>query len=71
MSKLTVEQENLLYIYMADSPTKEELLARLNDSISNVDDKDMIRLIEKTIVLVKEMSNKEYRELTVYPADTY
>lgn len=71
MKKLTTEEENLLCIFMGDSPSKQELLARLCDTIGEVDDRDMIRLIEKTIVLVKGMSNKEYREMTVYPAEVY
>ena len=62
----TVEETNLLSIYAGSS--KQELVENMTAALPFMDE-DMRELAERTISKVNALTEAEYRELAVYPAD--
>ena len=66
MNRLTVEETNLLSIYHEGS--KAQLIENMTAALPFMDE-DMRELAERTISKVNALTEAEYRELAVYPAD--
>ena len=66
MNRFTVEETNLLSIYAGSS--KQELVENMTAALPFMDE-DMRELAERTISKVNALTEAEYRELAVYPAD--
>lgn len=66
MIRLTVEETNLLSIY-ADS-SKRELIENITAALPFMDG-DMRELATHTILKIDALTEAEYAELAVYPAD--
>ena len=66
MVQFTVEETNLMSIYYEGDKTQlmENMTAALPDM-----DADMRELAERTISKVNALTDAEYKELSVYPAD--
>lgn len=66
MNKFTVEETNLLSIYHEGS--KAQLTENINAALPYMD-ADMRELAKRTLSKVGALTEAEYRELAVYPAD--
>ena len=66
MNRFTVEETNLLSIYAEDS--KRALLENINAALPFMD-ADMRELAKRTLSKVNALTDAEYKELSVYPAD--
>lgn len=66
MNTFTVEETNLLSIYKSDS--KRALLENINAALPFMDE-DMRELAKRPLSKVDALTEAEYRELAVYPAD--
>lgn len=66
MNRLTVEETNLLSIYHEGS--KAQLIENMTAALPFMD-KDMRELAKRTLAKVDTLTEAEYRELAVYPAD--
>ena len=66
MIRLTVEETNLLSIYHEGS--REQLRENMNAALPYMD-ADMRELAKRTLFKVGALTEAEYRELAVYPAD--
>lgn len=66
MNRLTVEETNLLSIYHEGS--KAQLLENMTAALPFMDG-DMRELAKRTLSKVDALTEAEYRELAVYPAD--
>ena len=53
--KYSIEEMNLICIYLADS--RRETIANLQDARSDVDDPDMLQLIEETILYLEHIND--------------
>lgn len=66
MTKLTVEEMNLLSIYKADG--KWELLGKLGSALPFMED-EMRTFAEHTMKKIDALSEEEFAALSFYPAD--
>ena len=66
MDNFTVEETNLLSIYMTDS--KEGLILAMNAALPFMDG-EMRDFAARTLAKVKRMTEAEFAGLAVYPAD--
>ena len=66
MNRFTVEETNLLSIYHEGS--KAQLVENMTAALPFMDE-DMRELAKCTLSKVDALSEAEYRELAVYPAD--
>jgi len=66
MNRLTVEETNLLSIYHDGS--KAQLVENMTAALPFMDE-DMRELAKRTLSKVDALTEAEYRELAVYPAD--
>ena len=66
MNRFTVEETNLLSIYHEGS--KAQLTENINAALPYMD-ADMRELAKRTLSKVGALTEAEYRELAVYPAD--
>lgn len=66
MIRLTVEETNLLSIY--NEVGKRALIENVNAALPYMD-ADMRELAKRTLSKVGALTEAEYRELAVYPAD--
>ena len=66
MNRLTVEETNLLSIYHEGS--KAQLVENMTAALPFMDE-DMRELAKRTLSKVGALTEAEYRELAVYPAD--
>ena len=66
MNRLTVEETNLLSIYHEGS--KAQLVENMTAALPFMDE-DMRELAKRTLSKVSALTEAEYRELAVYPAD--
>lgn len=66
MNRFTVEETNLLSIYHEGS--KAQLTENINATLPYMD-ADMRELAKRTLSKVGALTEAEYRELAVYPAD--
>ena len=66
MIRLTVEETNLLSIY--NEGGKRGLIENVNAALPYMD-ADMRELAKRTLSKVGALTEAEYRELAVYPAD--
>ena len=66
MIRLTVEEMNLLSIYHEGS--KAQLMENMTTALPFMDE-DMRPFAERTISKVNALTDAEYKELSVYPAD--
>ena len=66
MNRLTVEETNLLSIYHDGS--KAQLVENMTAALPFMDE-DMRELAKRTLSKVGALTEAEYRELAVYPAD--
>ena len=66
MNRLTVEETNLLSIYHDGS--KAQLIENMTAALPFMDG-DMRELAKRTLSKVDALTDAEYRELAVYPAD--
>ena len=66
MNRFTVEETNLLSIYHEGS--KAQLTENINAALPYMD-ADMRELAKRTLFKVGALTEAEYRELAVYPAD--
>lgn len=66
MIRLTVEETNLLSIYAGSS--KQELVGNMTAAFAYMDE-DMRELAKRTLSKVHALTEAEYGELAVYPAD--
>ena len=66
MNRLTVEETNLLSIYHEGS--KAQLVENMTAALPFMDE-DMRELAKRTLSKVDALTEAEYRELAVYPAD--
>ncbi len=66
MNRFTVEETNLLSIYAGED--RQELIGNMTAAFPYMDD-DMKAFAKKTLSKVAAMSDTEYRELALYPAD--
>ena len=66
MNRLTVEETNLLSIYHEGS--KAQLVENMTAALPFMDE-DMRELAKRTLSKVGALTEVEYRELAVYPAD--
>lgn len=66
MNRFTVEETNLLSIYKADS--KRGLLEQIAAALPFMD-ADMWELATRTMKKIDALTEAEYAELTVYPAE--
>ena len=66
MNRLTVEETNLLSIYHEGN--KAQLIENMTAALPFMD-KDMRELAKRTLSKVDALTEAEYRELAVYPAD--
>lgn len=66
MIRLTVEETNLLSIYAGSS--KQELVENMTAALPFMDE-DMRELAKRTLSKVDALTEAEYGELAVYPAD--
>ena len=66
MIRFTVEETNLLSIYHEES--KVQLIENMTAALPFMDG-DMRELAKRTLLKVDALSEAEYRELAVYPAD--
>ena len=66
MNRLTVEETNLLSIYHEGS--KAQLIENMTAALPFMDE-DMQELAKRTLSKVDALTETEYRELAVYPAD--
>ena len=67
MNRFTVEETNLLSIYHEGS-SKQELIKNMTATLPFMDE-DMRELAKRTLSKVDALTEAEYRELAVYPAD--
>ena len=66
MNRLTVEETNLLSIY--NEGGKRALIENVNAALPYMD-ADMRELAKRTLSKAGALTEAEYRELAVYPAD--
>ena len=66
MNRLTVEETNLLSIYHEGS--KAQLVENMTAALPFMDE-DMRELAKRTLSKVNALTDAEYKELSVYPAD--
>lgn len=66
MNRLTVEETNLLSIYHEGS--KAQLIENMTAALPFMDE-DMRELAKRTLSKVDALTEAEYQELAVYPAD--
>ena len=66
MTQFTVEEMNLLSIYHEGS--REQLRENMNAALPYMD-AGLRELAERTISRVNALTDAEYKELSVYPAD--
>mgnify|MGYP000652144508 CR=1 FL=1 len=66
MIRLTVEETNLLSIY--NEGGKRALIENVNAALPYMD-ADMRELAKRTLSKVNALTDAEYKELSVYPAD--
>ena len=66
MNRLTVEETNLLSIYHEGS--KAQLVENMTAALPFMDE-DMRELAKRTLSKVGALTDAEYKELSVYPAD--
>ena len=66
MNRFTVEETNLLSIYHEGS--KAQLTENINAALPYMD-ADMRELAKRTLSKVNALTDAEYKELSVYPAD--
>lgn len=66
MIRFTVEETNLLSIYHEES--KAQLIENMTAALPFMDE-DMRELAKRTLSKVDALSEAEYGELSVYPAD--
>ena len=66
MNRFTVEETNLLSIYHEGS--KAQLIENMTAALPFMDE-DMRELAKRTLLKVDALSEAEYGELAVYPAD--
>ena len=66
MNRFTVEETNLLSIYHEGS--KAQLVENMTAALPFMDE-DMRELAKRTLSKVGALTEAEYRELAVYPAD--
>ena len=66
MNKFTVEETNLISIYMSD--TRRELVEEMTGALPYMDE-DMRELAQRTITKLNAVSETEYMNLSVYSAD--
>ena len=66
MIRLTVEETNLLSIY--NEGGKRGLIENVNAALPYMD-ADMRELAKRTLSKVNALTDAEYKELSVYPAD--
>lgn len=66
MNRFTVEETNLMCIYAANS--KQGLVANMTAAFDYMDE-DMRELARRTLSKVDALSETEFTELTLYPAD--
>ena len=66
MNRFTVEETNLLSIYHEGS--KAQLVENMTAALPFMD-KDMRELTKRTLSKVDALTEAEYRELVVYPAE--
>ena len=67
MNRFTVEETNLLSIYHEGS-SKQELIKNMTATLPYMD-AGLRELAERTISKVNALTDAEYKELSVYPAD--
>ena len=66
MNRFTVEETNLISIYIAD--TREELIEEMTGALPYMDD-DMRAMALRTLVKLRDMSDAEFAALAVAAAD--
>ena len=66
MNRFTVEETNLLSIYHEGS--KAQLTENINATLPYMD-ADMRELAKRALSKVNALTDAEYKELSVYPAD--
>ena len=66
MNRFTVEETNLLSIY--NEGGKRALIENVNAALPYMD-ADMRELAKRTLSKVNALTDAEYKELSVYPAD--
>ena len=66
MNRFTVEETNLLSIYHEGS--KAQLTENINAALPYMD-ADMRELAKRALSKVNALTDAEYKELSVYPAD--
>ena len=66
MNRFTVEETNLLSIYHEGG--KREVMENINAALPFMDE-GMRELAKRTLFKVGALTEAEYRELAVYPAD--
>ena len=66
MNRFTVEETNLLSIYHEGG--KREVMENINAALPFMDE-GMRELAKRTLSKVDALTEAEYRELAVYPAD--
>ena len=66
MNRFTVEETNLLSIYHEGS--KAQLTENINAALPYMD-ADMRELAKRALFKVDTLTDAEYKELSVYPAD--
>lgn len=66
MVRFTVEETNLMSIYHEGG--KAQLMENMTAALPDMD-ADMRELAERTISKVNALTDAEYKELSVYPAD--
>ena len=66
MNRFTVEETNLLSIYAGSS--KQEFVENMTAALPFMDE-DMRELAKRTLSKVDALTEAEYGELAVYPAD--
>ena len=66
MNRFTVEETNLMSIYSEGG--KREVMENINAAMPYMDG-DMRELAKRTLSKVGALTEAEYRELAVYPAD--
>ena len=66
MNRFTVEETNLLSIY--NEGGKRALIENVNAALPYMD-ADMRELAKRTLSKVDALTDAEYKELSVYPAD--
>ena len=67
MNRFTVEETNLLSIYHEGS-SKQELIKNMTATLPFID-AGLRELAKRTLSKVDALTEAEYRELAVYPAD--